>query len=139
MTMLRRVDTSTALQPSPAPAAFVVARRDLEEQTGLVSVAGDLDLSTAPRLKWVLLESLEAGNTRLVIDLSHVTFMDSTALGVLVNIKRQFDEDGQLAIVCAREKILQIFELSGTDGVFAIHSTLEQALEYVRGQVARAS
>ena len=118
--------------------AFGVSRRDLEEGTSVVSVAGELDLSTAPRLKWMLIEALEAGSTRLVVDLSHASFIDSTALGVLVGIDRRLDPDGRLAIVCAREVVLQVFELSGTDRVFAIHPTLEAALAHVRGHVARA-
>jgi anti-sigma B factor antagonist len=136
MTMLRRVDTSGAIEASSM--AFGVSRRDLEEGTSVVSVAGELDLSTAPRLKWMLIEALEAGSTRLVVDLSHASFIDSTALGVLVGIDRRLDPDGRLAIVCAREAVLQVFELSGTDRVFAIHPTLDEALAHVRGHVARA-
>lgn len=132
--MLKRVDSSASTQ-SGAP-AFAILRRELEGGACVVSVEGELDLSTAPRLKRMLMESLETGQSRLVLDLSLTTFMDSTALGVLVAVNRRADLGGPLTIVCPRENVLQIFQFSGTDGAFAIFSTLEQALEHLPGAVA---
>jgi anti-sigma B factor antagonist len=93
----------------------------------VVSVEGELDLSTAPRLKWMLVDALEAGRSQLVVDLSLASFMDSTALGVLVGVNRSLDGGG-LAIVCARPEVLKTFELSGVDRLFAIFPTLDEAL-----------
>lgn len=104
----------------------------------MISVEGELDLSTAPRLKWMLMDALEAGNSHLVVDLSLTTFMDSTALGVLVGVKRRLDVGGRLAIVCTGTKVLKIFEFSGMDGAFAIFPTLDEALAYAQGNVAWA-
>ncbi len=97
---------------------------------------GELDLSTAPRLKWMLIDSLQAGLSRLLVDLSRTTFMDSTALGVLVGVKRKLDVDERLAIICPRRDLLKIFEFAGMDGAFAIFPTLEEALADVREDVA---
>ena len=113
---------------APATVPFAISRRDLDERTSLVSVEGELDLSTAPQLKWMLLDALEEGHSRLLVDLSATTFMDSTALGVLVGVNRGLDAGGQLTLVCARAGLLKIFELSGMDGAFAICATLEEAL-----------
>jgi anti-sigma B factor antagonist len=134
--MLSRVDTANRSQPSTAP--FGILQRELDKRTSVISIEGDLDLSTAPRLKWMLLETLEAGHSELVVDLSSTTFMDSTALGVLVGVKRSLAVGAQLAIVCTRPAVLKIFELSGLDGAFAIFSTLDEALAYTRGHTARA-
>jgi anti-sigma B factor antagonist len=134
MTMLKGVDTSNSSQASAT--AFAIVRRDLDERTSVISVEGELDLSTAPRLKWMLIDSLEAGTSQLAIDLSLVTFMDSTALGVLVAANRRLDPSARLAIVCTRENVLQIFEFSGIDAAFAIYPTLEEALAHVRGHAA---
>ncbi len=79
----------------------------------------------------MLVDSLEAGHSELVVDLSLTTFMDSTALGVLVGVDRSLGIGGRLAIVCTRANLLKIFELSGMDGVFAISPTLEDALTHV--------
>jgi anti-sigma B factor antagonist len=134
--MLSQVDTSNRSQPSSA--GFGILQRELDKRTSVISVEGELDLSTAPRLKWMLIETLEAGHSELVVDLSSTTFMDSTALGVLVGVKRSLAVGAQLAIVCSRPAVLKIFELSGLDGAFAIFSTLDEALAYTRGHTARA-
>ena len=118
---------------------FGIIQRDVDDATSVVSVDGELDLSTAPRLKWMLVDSLQAGRTNQVIDLSGTTFMDSTALGVLVAVNRSLREGSRLVIVCSRPNVLKIFELSGMEGVFTILPTLEEALEYTRGHAAHAS
>lgn len=122
----------------PIPQAFDIARRELDGRTSVVSVEGDLDLSTAPQLKWMLLDALEAGHSRLVVDLSQSTFMDSTALGVLIGVNRNLDVGARLTIVCARANLLKIFELSGMDGAFAIFPTLDDALVHAQGSAAEA-
>jgi anti-sigma B factor antagonist len=133
--MLKRSDTS-ASQASPRP--FAIYKRELDERTSVVSVEGELDLSTAPKLKWMLLDSLESEGAQVVADLSLVSFMDSTALGVLVGAQRKLAADTRLAIVCKSEKVLQIFEFSGIDSAFAIFPTLEEALAHVRSEPAQA-
>lgn len=133
--MLKRSDTS-ASHVSLRP--FAIYKRELDERTSVVSVEGELDLSTAPRLKWMLLDSLESEGAQVVADLSLVDFMDSTALGVLVGVQRKLAADARLAIVCITEKVLQIFEFSGIDSAFAIFPTLEDALAHVRSQTAQA-
>jgi anti-sigma B factor antagonist len=133
--MLKRSDTS-ASQASPRP--FAIYKRELDERTSVISVEGELDLSTAPKLKWMLLDSLESEGAQVVADLSLVSFMDSTALGVLVSAQRKLAADTRLAIVCASEKVLQIFEFSGIDSAFAIFPTLEEALAHIRSEPAQA-
>ncbi len=118
---------------------FGIIQRDIDDATSVVSVEGELDLSTAPRLKWMLVDSLQAGRKHQVVDLSSATFMDSTALGVLVAVNRTLGEGSRLVIVCSRPNVLKIFELSGMEGVFTILPTLEEALEYTRGHAAQAS
>ena len=66
----------------------------------MLSVAGELDLTTAPRLKWALVDALHEGCSHLVVDLSHTGFMDSTALGVLVGVNRSLEVGARLTIVC---------------------------------------
>jgi anti-sigma B factor antagonist len=129
-TMLSRLETLVRSQPNPA--AFEICRQELDRHTSLVTVEGELDLSTAPRLKWTLIDSLQTGLSRLIVDLSRVAFMDSTALGVLVGVKRKLEEGERLAIVCPRRDLLKIFEFAGMDGAFAIFPTLEEALANVR-------
>jgi anti-sigma B factor antagonist len=117
---------------------FAIERRELDGRTSVVSVAGELDLTTAPQLKWTLLDALEEGCVHLVVDLSATSFMDSTALGVLVGVNRSLGAGARLTIVCASSRLLRIFELSGMDGVFAIRATLDEALARSSGDAPAA-
>jgi anti-sigma B factor antagonist len=130
------VMTSNAAKPSMT--AFGISSSEPSPGTGVISVEGELDLSSAPRLKWMLIDLLESAHSRLVVDLSLATFLDSTALGVLVGVKRRLEGEARLAIVCARPNLLKIFEFAGVDGAFAIFPTLEGALAYTQESEAQA-
>jgi anti-sigma B factor antagonist len=133
--MTSRTETSSSSQDEPL--AFAITERQLDERTDVVSVQGELDLTTAPQLKWTLVDALQAGHSQLVLDLSRCSFMDSTALGVLVGVNRGLDADARLAIAGARANIQKIFELSGMDGAFALFATVDEALAYARGRAAQ--
>jgi anti-sigma B factor antagonist len=134
--MPNRIETNRSQSDATA---FGILQRKLDTRTSVISVEGELDLATAPSLKWMLVDSLETASSRVVVDLSLATFMDSTALGVLVGVTKRLDADGRLAIVCTRPNVLKIFEISGLDGAFAIFPTLDEALAYARGDEAWAS
>jgi anti-sigma B factor antagonist len=135
--MLSRADKTHDSPHVQVP--FAISRRELDARTSVIDVEGDLDLATAPQLKWMLVDALDEGHSQLVLDLTRTTFMDSTALGVLVGVTRSLGADGTLAIVCASHTLAKIFELSGMDGVFAIYPTLDDALAHARGRAAEAS
>jgi anti-sigma B factor antagonist len=135
--MLKRAGTHSYVPSDPT--GFGVIDTDIDATTSVVAVRGELDLTTAPRLKWMLHDLLASGRTKQVVDLTDTTFMDSTALGVLVGVNRSLGEGMRLAIVCSRPNVLKIFELSGMDGVFTIVPTLDEALHFARGQAAKAS
>lgn len=133
--MLRQVDKTDG--PPAGVESFDIAREEIDERTCVIAVDGDLDLSSAPQLKWMLLDSLEEGRNRLVLDLSRATFMDSTALGVLIGVNRSLALGARLAIAGARGSVLGIFELSGMDAAFAMFPAREDALAHVRRDVAQ--
>src|SRR5579871_1341333 len=81
--------------------SFLITRRELADDTSLLSVEGDLDLASAPSLKWALADLQTAGSRHVVVDLSRVSFIDSTALGVLVGAQRALDPGVKLAIACS--------------------------------------
>lgn len=132
--MLRGVEKTD--RPPVGAASFEVARDDLDARTCVISVVGEMDLSSAPQLKWTLLDALETGHTRVVLDLSRAPFMDSTALGVLIGVNRGLAPAARLSISGACHNVLNIFELSGMDAAFAIFATREEALAYVRRDAA---
>ncbi|HYF25259.1 MAG TPA: STAS domain-containing protein [Baekduia sp.] len=95
----------------------------------VVAVRGEIDLFTAPELKAALGEAIEAGRNRIVVDLSDTTFLDSTALGVLIGtVKRLRSRDGRLTIVNTDASIAKTFEITGLDQIFTIRGTRDDAL-----------
>jgi anti-sigma B factor antagonist len=103
---------------------------DVKEQGGWVvlSVSGEVDVATAPRLRERLVDLVTEGNHRIVVDLENVDFLDSTGLGVLVGaLKRVRTHDGDLGLVCTQPRILKVFEITGLTKVFAIHKSVDEA------------
>lgn len=103
------------------------------EQVGdgvyVVAPAGELDLYTCPEFKDALLRVIGTGARHVVVDLSLTTFVDSTALGVLLRGDERLKEaNGRLSVVCPDEKVLRVFEVTGLHRVFEIHGSRAEAL-----------
>jgi len=95
----------------------------------VVHVAGEIDVYTAPALRERLDQEIERGQHDLVVDLSDVTFMDSTGLGVLVGrLKLIRVHEGAMRLVCAHDRVLKVFTITGLDKVFEIYPTIDEAL-----------
>ena len=111
------------------PPEFTLTSDPIDDTRQVVAVAGEIDLFTAPELKAALGEALESGRIRIVVDLTETTFLDSTALGVLIGaVKRLRSRDGALAIVNTDENIAKTFEITGLDQIFTIVASREDAL-----------
>jgi anti-sigma B factor antagonist len=94
----------------------------------VLTVEGEVDIATAPKLREKLVELAAGGANRLVVDLEKVEFLDSTGLGVLIGgMKRLRSTDGDLTLVCTQPRILRVFEITGLNRAFAIHDSVEQA------------
>jgi anti-sigma B factor antagonist len=106
---------------------------DLErsgEDVSIVILEGEVDIYSAPRFKEALLQGIEQGARTIIVDLTGVTFIDSTALGVLVSgAKRVRPRNGSLDIVCNDENITRIFEITGLDRIFGIYGSRQEALK----------
>ena len=108
---------------------FDIKTEQLGDGTSLISLAGEVDLYTAPEFKQQLLEVIGQGAKTVLVDLTDTTFIDSTTLGVLVGgVKRLRPNGGQLVLVCDDRNITKIFEITGLDRVFTIYPTREDAL-----------
>jgi anti-sigma B factor antagonist len=119
---------------------FRLATADLGNGVFTVSVAGEVDLATAPELKEALAEVVRSGATGVVVDLSNASFIDSTTLGVLMGaVKRLRPGGGELVIACHDPNIRKIFEITLLDRVFRIFETPGAGVEYLREAVAPVS
>jgi anti-sigma B factor antagonist len=113
---------------------FSLRDEPLDDRTQLVVVGGDVDLHTAPQLRDRIDDVIASGRTRLLLDLSEASFVDSTTLGALVGaVKRLRAVDGRLALACGDLTILRVFEITGLDRVIAVHGTRHEALRALRG------
>jgi anti-sigma B factor antagonist len=93
----------------------------------VISAAGELDLHSSPELTDAITGALEQDHPHIGIDLTRVSFMDSTALGVLVaSLKRARERGGELALVGAGGSPLKVLSLTGmADGVFPMLPSIE--------------
>ena len=108
---------------------FEITDRKVDDDTHVIAVAGEIDLFTAPEFKQRISELIDAGRSRLVVDLSETTFIDSSSLGVLIGAHRRLKlRGGELHVVCDSEAIAKTFKITGLDGVFTLASTVEAAL-----------
>jgi anti-sigma B factor antagonist len=113
---------------------FDIKTEQLSDDAYVISLAGEVDLYTAPEFKQQLLEVIGQGGKQVIVDFSNTTFIDSTTLGVLVGgVKRLRTNDGQLSLVCSDRNITKIFEITGLDRVFAIHATRDEAISKLEG------
>ena len=108
---------------------FDINTEQLQDHTYAISLAGEIDLYTAPEFKQQLLEVIGEGATHVIVDLTSTTFIDSTTLGVLVGgLRRLRTADGRMTIVCSDPNITKIFEITGLDRVFDLTESRAEAL-----------
>jgi anti-sigma B factor antagonist len=98
-----------------------------------VSLVGEVDASVARQLQVSLEQLVGEGHTRLLVDLSAVTFIDSTGLGVfLFTVKRLRRRRGRLAVFCPHPVMRELFELVGHNLIFPVEATFDAALAHLR-------
>lgn len=113
---------------------------DVMRGVTLVRVAVDgpgaaLDERTAPRLRALLLQAVDQGRLVLVVDLSAIDDIDSSALGVLVGVlKRVRSKDGGVALVVTGGRVDEVLAITGLRQVFPILDTVDTAVEYMAGE-----
>jgi anti-sigma B factor antagonist len=108
---------------------FEITDRKVDDDTHVVAVTGEIDLFTAPEFKLRMSELIDAGRSRLIVDLSKTTFIDSSSLGVLIGAHRRLKlRGGALLVVCEGETIAKTFKITGLDGVFRLAPTVDAAL-----------
>lgn len=107
-----------------------VETRTPTEGVAVIALAGEVDVYTSPRVKQEIVDLLNAGTRKLVLDLCGVEYLDSTGLGVMIGgLKRAREKDGDLTLVCDNIRILRIFEITGLTKIFDIYRSEAEALE----------
>jgi anti-sigma B factor antagonist len=100
------------------------------DDVAVVELQGELDIYTAPQFKEALTQGVQEGATCVIVDLAKVTFLDSIALGVVVDgAKAVTARGGTLDIVCTDEHTRRIFTITGLDQILDIYPSRGEALE----------
>src|ERR1700730_14161709 len=107
------------------PITTSVAHR---EGVAVVSIGGEIDLSTAPAFEAVIAEALEEDPAALVIELSEVTFMASVGLRILAATQEEVGKSIPLAVVADHAAASRPMQLTGLDNVISMSPTLDEAL-----------
>jgi len=108
--------------------------RPLGEASYLIVLAGDFDLHSGPEFERRVLEALGRGATDLVVDLTEVSFIDSTTIGILMRTRKRLAPiGGRVRVVTSDRNILRLLEITALDRMFEIYSTRAEAVEDVDG------
>ncbi|MGH9096446.1 MAG: STAS domain-containing protein [Acidimicrobiales bacterium] len=95
----------------------------------VLTVSGEIDLATAPDLRERLMAHEADQVSAIVVDLTGVSFLDSTALGVLVGAhRRQEDAGGTLKLVITDPRILKVLEITDLTSVFPVFASVDEAV-----------
>jgi anti-sigma B factor antagonist len=114
--------------------SFVSEARPIAPSAYLISLAGNFDLHMGPEFERRVLEAIGRGASDLVIDLTEVSFIDSTTVGILMRTrKRLAPVSGRVLVVTSDRNILRLFEITALDRMFEIYPRRSEALEEING------
>ena len=113
---------------------FELMEEDVDARIHVITVSGEIHVSTAPEFSRRLNAAIARGKTGLVLDLTPTEFIDSTGLSVLLNgLRRLTRRKGSLVLICTNPTVLRLFEITRLDTTFDIRPTREEATASVRG------
>jgi anti-sigma B factor antagonist len=111
---------------------FGVEMDAIGESVRVVAVTGELDITSVGQLRDALQDATEHGVDGLVVDLAAVSFVDSVAVGAILQTKRRLGEQGRLAIVVPTQTYASvIFDVVGADAIVDVFPTRAEALAHV--------
>jgi anti-sigma B factor antagonist len=114
---------------------FRITTTPIDSDCVLVALAGEADLSAAPEFSRELTTAVELGSRLILVDLGQATFIDSTALRVLLQGRTQLEaRGGSMRIVCPDRSLWKIFEITGLAELFPRSSTVEEAVRALPAQ-----
>ena len=96
----------------------------------VVDVDGQLIVGNRQELKQKVLDELERGERKFLVDFTRTGYIDSSGLGVLVSLTKKIRETGgELRLASLNDDLKTLFELTKLDTLFQISDTRERALE----------
>jgi anti-sigma B factor antagonist len=105
------------------------------EEVSLLALTGELDYTNAERLQHDLQEAIGPGARDLVIDLTDLSFCDSTGIQVFLTIRKiTQDRGGSIALTSLQPRLEKLFYLTGLAPAFGIQPTVTDAVEAFRSR-----
>ena len=102
----------------------------------VITVTGEIDLATVPTLQEALLSAVPERLGRVVVDLTDVSFCDSSGLAVFLHAHQLAQNYGKtLHVAGAQERVLRVLSMTEMDHLFTLHDTLAEALAAARDSV----
>lgn len=100
-----------------------------EGRASIVNMNGNFDIASSAPFDEQLTALVDAGETRVLLDFSNVSFIASTGLRMLLKTAQRIkDEGGLLHLCCINETVQEVFAMTGFDTILSIFETREQAL-----------
>ena len=125
-------DLHDAGAPGSGGRESAVTGVDRRDGVVVVSLAGELDLYNAEEVRSALLDACAGEPKLLVVDLEQVRFIDSTALGVLIEARSRMADRSGFRLAAPGLETRRALEVSGLDRHFLVHATVAEALDTAR-------
>jgi anti-sigma B factor antagonist len=124
---------SATLKEAAVDTLELVVRR-AGEKTSIIELAGEVDIFTSQPFQSAINDLIKSGTHHVVIDLSHVHYMDSAGLGVLVAaLKRLNLNEGTLSVVGPTTPVREVFRKTRLDRILRIYGNPREALDSIAG------
>lgn len=92
-----------------------------------------IDSASAAEFKGMMVDHINAGNMKIVLNLTDVDFIDSTGLGMIVSTLKSLGNGGAMAICCLSDIVKSLFTLTRMNRLFDIVPSVEEAVAKIRG------
>jgi len=121
------------------PTPFQASASELDGGVRLLSIQGELDLSTASQLEGPLEQAVEAADAAVLIDLAECQFIDSTGIALIVRAWQRVDAaagnggKGGLVLCSQNEQVRRVLEVTGLEHSLRVFETRDEAIAALRG------
>jgi anti-sigma B factor antagonist len=116
----------------PPPSMLTVHIEDSREGPSIVSLVGELDLGTIPRMEGALLEQVTQ-RPAVLVDLSELAFIDSSGIGILIQALRSANGTPVRILVGPGSQVERVFEIAGISQALPVSADRQQALAELAG------
>ena len=119
------------------PAPFGVETKQLDGGVTVVTIRGELDMSTAPELERTLEAVSSSESPAILIDLSDCEFIDSTGVALIIRTWQRVDRgaegSGRLVLCCPNSQVRRLLDITGVEGSIRMHDSVDDARADLQG------